>query len=432
MQVVTTHKNTDFDGLASVVAATILYPGAVPVLPRNINPNVKAFLSIHKDLFEIYSFDDIDVEKVKRLIVVDINSWGRLGRIGRVKNRNDLEVILWDHHSNDGDIQSIWRCQEEVGATITLMIRELKNQQKILTPIQATLFLTGLYEDTGNLTFPSTTAEDAHAAAYLLERKADLNIISSFLRPAYGEKQKNILFEMLQNAKRKKIKGYKVSVNTLNIKGHVDSLAVVVRMYREILNVDAAFGIFYNQERKNCMIIGRSNTEGIDIGSIMRGLGGGGHPSAGSAMLKAVNPDTVEDMVIDLIEGNQQSSIQISDLMYFPVFTVPSNTKMGKVAALLKKKGCTGVPVVEDGKLVGIISRRDFKKIKKESQLKSPVKAFMSPNVITISPGISPMKAARMMVNHDVGRLPVVENGNIIGIITRSDTMLYFYDLLPD
>jgi len=432
MQVVTTHKNTDFDGLASVVAATILYPGAVPVLPRNINPNVKAFLSIHKDLFEIYSFDDIDVEKVKRLIVVDINSWGRLGRIGRVKNRNDLEVILWDHHSNDGDIQSIWRCQEEVGATITLMIRELKNQQKILTPIQATLFLTGLYEDTGNLTFPSTTAEDAHAAAYLLERKADLNIISSFLRPAYGEKQKNILFEMLQNAKRKKIKGYKVSVNTLNIKGHVDSLAVVVRMYREILNVDAAFGIFYNQERKNCMIIGRSNTEGIDIGSIMRGLGGGGHPSAGSAMLKAVNPDTVEDMVIDLIEGNQQSSIQISDLMYFPVFTVPSNTKMGKVAALLKKKGCTGVPVVEDGKLVGIISRRDFKKIKKESQLKSPVKAFMSPNVITISPGISPMKAARMMVNHDVGRLPVVENGNIIGIITRSDTMLYFYDLLPN
>ena len=432
MQVVTTHKNTDFDGLASVVAATILYPGAVPVLPRSINPNVKAFLSIHKDIFEIYAFDDIDVEKVKRLIVVDINSWGRLGRIGRVKNRSDLEVILWDHHPNDGDIQSIWRCQEEVGATITLMIRELKNQRKVLTPIQATLFLTGLYEDTGNLTFPSTTAEDAHAAAYLLERKADLNIISSFLRPAYGEKQKNILFEMLQNAKRKEMKGYNVSVNALDIKGHVDSLAVVVRMYREILNVDAAFGIFYNQERKNCMVIGRSNTEGIDVGSIMRSLGGGGHQSAGSAMLKAVNPDTVEDMVKDLIEGKQKSSIQISDLMSFPVFTVPSNTKMGKVAALLKKKGCTGVPVVEDGKLVGIISRRDFKKIKKESQLKSPVKAFMSPNVITISPGISPMKAARMMVDHDVGRLPVVENGNIIGIITRSDTMLYFYDLLPD
>jgi nanoRNase/pAp phosphatase (c-di-AMP/oligoRNAs hydrolase) len=432
MQVVTTHKNTDFDGLASVMAATLLYPGAVPVIPRSVNPNVKAFLSIHKDLFPVYTFDDIDVEKVKRLIVVDINSWSRLGRIGRVRKKNDLEVILWDHHSNNGDIDSAWKCQEEVGATITLMIRELKKERKVLTPIQATLFLTGLYEDTGHLTFPSTTAEDAHAAAYLLERKADLSIVSSFLRPAYGEKQKNILFEMLQKAKRKRIKGYKVSVNKLDIKGHVDSLAVVVRMYREILNVDAAFGIFHNTERGNCMIIGRSNIEDIDIGSIMRSLGGGGHPSAGSAMLKAVNPDTIEDMIKDLIEGNQQSSIQISDLMSFPVFTLPSDTQMGDVAALLKKKGCTGVPVTEDDKLVGIISRRDFKKIKKESQLKSPVKAFMSSNVVTISPGTSPMKAARMMVKHDVGRLPVVEDDKIIGIITRSDTMMYFYDLLPD
>jgi CBS domain-containing protein len=36
------------------------------------------------------------------------------------------------------------------------------------------------------------------------------------------------------------------------------------------------------------------------------------------------------------------------------------------------------------------------------------------------------------MVKHDIGRLPVVENNRIIGIITRSDAMLYFYDLLPD
>jgi len=79
-----------------------------------------------------------------------------------------------------------------------------------------------------------------------------------------------------------------------------------------------------------------------------------------------------------------------------------------------------------------MISRRDFRKIKGTSRLKSPVKAFMSTNVLTIEPGKSPMQAARLMVKHDVGRLPVVDNGNIIGIITRSDTMLYFYDMLPD
>jgi len=432
MQVVTTHKNTDFDALASTIAATILYPEAIPVLPRQVNPNVKGFLSIHKDILKTSLFDDVFLEDVKRLIVVDINKWSRLGRIGRLKKNKNLEVFLWDHHCDDGDINPTWKCQEPVGANITLMVRRLKQEKKILSPIQSTLFLAGLYEDTGNLTFPSSTAEDAYAAAYLLERKADLNIISSFLRPAYGEKQKNVLFEMLQSAKRDKVNGYSVSFNKLNLKNYVDNLAVVVHMYREILNVDAAFGIFVDEERNQCMIIGRSNADGFDIGTIMRSMGGGGHPAAGSALLESVNPDTVEDMIRELIQGNQQASVQISDLMSFPVVAVSPNTRMKKVASMLKAKGCTGFPVVEDGRLVGMISRRDFKRVKKESQLKAPVKAFMKTNVKTIAPGKSPTEAARLMVKYDIGRLPVVEDEKIIGILTRSDAMLYFYDLLPD
>jgi len=319
-----------------------------------------------------------------------------------------------------------------MGANITLMIRQLKSENKILTPIQATLFLTGLYEDTGHLTFPATTAEDAYAAAYLLERKADLSIVSTFLSPAYGEKQKHVLFNMLKSAKRDTVNGYHVSFNKVDIEGHVDSLAVVVNMYREILNVDAAFGIFANKARDICMVIGRSNNDDLDVGAVMRSMGGGGHPAAGSAVLKSVDPDEVEDMIKTRIQGNHQESVKIVDLMSFPVFTVLPDVSMETVAFILREKGCTGVPVVKGEKLVGIISRRDFKKVKKKNQLKAPVKAFMNTNVKTISPDISLMQAARLMVKHDIGRLPVVDNDRIIGILTRSDAMRYFYDLLPD
>jgi tRNA nucleotidyltransferase (CCA-adding enzyme) len=164
----------------------------------------------------------------------------------------------------------------------------------------------------------------------------------------------------------------------------------------------------------------------------MRRMGGGGHPAAGSAVLKSVNPDAAEDMVRALIEGNQQTSVQLSDLMSFPVVTVPPNTRMKKVASMLREKGCTGFPVVEEGKLVGMISRRDFKRVKKVSQMKAPVRVFMKTDVKTIAPGKSPTEAARLMVKYDIGRLPVVDDGKSIGILTRSDTMLYFYDLLPD
>jgi CBS domain-containing protein len=105
---------------------------------------------------------------------------------------------------------------------------------------------------------------------------------------------------------------------------------------------------------------------------------------------------------------------------------------MEEVALILRTRGVTGIPVVDGERVVGMISRRDFRKMRKESQIRSPVRAFMTTDVLTIEPGKSPTQAAQLMVKHDVGRLPVVQDDQVIGIITRSDVMRYFYDLLPD
>ena len=180
------------------------------------------------------------------------------------------------------------------------------------------------------------------------------------------------------------------------------------------------------------MVIGRSDVDSLNIGDIMRSLGGGGHPGAGSAMLREVNPDAISEIIVGLIGGNQQASVQISDLMSFPVHTVSPDTSMEEVARIMRIKGCTGLPITEDDKMVGVISRRDFQKLRRDSQLKSPVKAFMRQPVQYIEAGKSSLQAARIMIRQDIGRLPVVEEGKLIGIVTRSDVMCYFYDLLPE
>lgn len=433
MKIITTHKNVDFDAFASIIAATLLYPDAIPVLPKSMNPNVKAFLSIHKDLFNFKSPKEVVLNEVKTLIVVDACNWNRLEGLNGLKENDDLEIIIWDHHSGS-DMNPDVICQERVGATVTLILRELIKRRTLLTPMISTLMLTGIYEDTGNLTFSTTTSEDASACAYLLDRKADLAILNSFLRPAYGEKQKNILFEMMGTTERKKVRGYKLSFCHVNVNGHVGNLSVVVSMYRELENVDAAFGIFHEPDKGKCVIIGRCSDEGLDIGVLMRSLGGGGHPGAGSAMIKSdfINPKAIIDMITELIDGNQQSSVQLSDIMSYPVFTVPSDKSMEEVADILREKGCTGVPVVEDNKMVGVISRRDFKKMRKDSHMKAPVKAYMSNNILSIDSGKSPLEAVRLMIKHDIGRVPVVENEEIIGIVTRTDAMRFYYNLLPD
>jgi len=431
-QIITTHKNADFDALASTVAAGMIYPDAQIVLPRQVNPNVKSFLSIHKEVFEYPRVDQVDLADVEHLVVVDTNAWRRLDGMKALRRNQQLTIDLWDHHPGEGDLEPDWSCCETVGATITLMMRTLKKRRTLLTPIHATLFLIGLYEDTGSLSFPSSCAEDAYCAGYLLDRKADLTLAGHFLNPAYGPKQKAVLFEMLKSAERLKLNGYRIALAKLPLEGHVENLAMVVRMYMDIANVDGAFGFFESRQQNKCMVIGRSASDGLDVGGIMRGIGGGGHPAAGSAVLKGVNPDAVREMIVELITGNQQASVQVSDLMSFPVFTLDADTTMAEAARRLREYGCTGLPVVDDGRLAGILSRRDFKRVRKERQLQSPVKAFMSTAVRSIRPGESPLRAAHLMVKHDIGRLPVVDDDQLIGIVTRSDTMRYFYDLLPD
>lgn len=430
MHIVTTHKGTDFDALASVVAVSLLYPDVVAVLPASLNPNVQAFLSLHKDLFGFCTSEEIDPAGVDKLTVVDTNRWDRLDRLEWLQEKRHLDISLFDHHSIEGNIDATWQCQEEMGANITLMIRYLKEREIPITPIHASLFLTGLYEDTGNLTFPFTKAEDAHAAAYLMENGADLHISGAFLSPTYGRKQKDALSHMLGDASRIIVDGYAVSINRLRVRGHVGNLSVVVQMYRQILNVDAAFGIF-EMDGNRCLVIGRSTVPGINVAAIMRHLGGGGHPGAGSAILKSADPSALEAWIPTIIKESHHPPVQIRDLMSFPVLTLAPDTTMDQASKVLREAGYKGVPIVDGDKIVGILSRRDIQRIRKEPHLHLPVKAFMSTDTMTIRPEESPAQAIHLMTKHDVGRLPVVDEGKIVGIFSRSDAVSELYGLCP-
>ncbi len=111
MKIITTHRNADFDALASVIAVKIIFPDAIPVLPKQVNPNVKAFLSIHKDVFKTYTFQEVDLDLVDHLVVVDTNKWERLEGVASLKIKKDLDIQLWDHHPIHGNISTSWMGQ---------------------------------------------------------------------------------------------------------------------------------------------------------------------------------------------------------------------------------------------------------------------------------------------------------------------------------
>ncbi|MBM9603855.1 CBS domain-containing protein [Desulfopila inferna] len=432
MKIITTHKNTDFDALASVIAATILYPGAIGVIPKMVNRNVEKFLSTHKTAFNIVLPHEIEHEEVDTLIVVDTHCWKRLDRMEKLRQRDDLVIHIWDHHE-EGDINASWQCIEPVGATVTLLVRELQRRKICLTPLDSTVLLIGLYEDTGHLSYPLTGREDAAAAEYLLGNCADLNVASFFLNPPYEEVQRDVLFKLIENTEKISHRKILIGINIVKLEKNVPMLASIVSMYRKLISTEVVFAIFVNNET-SCTVIARSANERVDVAAVLGHFGGGGHPGAASATIKLerYSPESVKEKIIRVIRENRINRATIADLMSYPVTMVSPDTPMEKIREIMEEKGIRGILVGTEEDLEGIIVLWDLKKIKQDRQWKAPVKAFMARNVTTIPPNIDPAEAAQIMVQRNIGHLPVEHQGRIIGILTRTDMLTFFYDMLPD
>ncbi|MCF8057329.1 MAG: CBS domain-containing protein [Desulfocapsa sp.] len=163
----------------------------------------------------------------------------------------------------------------------------------------------------------------------------------------------------------------------------------------------------------------------------MKHFGGGGHAAAGSTTVKTIefDPEALKNEIIAQIQKNRTSGATIADLMSFPVSTVSPDTPMRQVRNMMQEQKIRGILVIAEEKILGIIVLWDFKKLKKEKQWNLPVKAFMIRTVETISPDMDPSQAARIMVDKNIGHLPVEHKGRIIGIVTRTDILSYFYSM---
>ena len=179
LTIITSHVNADFDAMASMLAAQKLYPDALVVFPGSQEKNLRNFfIQSMVYLFNIAELGKIDFSAVTRLVLVDTRRKNRIGDLRRVLDNPGLEVHIYDHHpKHDDDIPADREHHRLTGATVTIMSDILREKNIAITPEEATIMCLGIYEDTGSFSFPSTTEHDFEAAAYLLSKGANLNVI---------------------------------------------------------------------------------------------------------------------------------------------------------------------------------------------------------------------------------------------------------------
>jgi len=121
----------------------------------------------------------------------------------------------------------------------------------------------------------------------------------------------------------------------------------------------------------------------------------------------------------------------VRNRMSGPAVTVRQDADFQKALALMQEKKLRRLPVVdEDGQLVGIIVERDLL-VAAMRYLQSRVEVgdLMTRNVVTVGPDADLNDVARTMLERKIGGLPVVEHGRLVGIVTESDIFRRFVEL---
>jgi tRNA nucleotidyltransferase (CCA-adding enzyme) len=157
---------------------------------------------------------------------------------------------------------------------------------------------------------------------------------------------------------------------------------------------------------------------------LLKPWGGGGHPHAATATLKGGEPSSTFARVWQQFLAQIPQPATARDLMSSPVRTIRPQTTIDEAQRVLLRYGHSGLSVVDaDGRLVGIISRRDIDIALHHGFSHAPVKGYMTTNLKTITPETSLPEIESIMVTYDVGRLPVVASGSLVGIVTRTDVL---------
>ena len=431
IEVITSHINTDFDGLAAMLAARHLYPEAEMVLPGSPERSLHDFL-LHSCgySFPFKRLKDIDLSEIKRLIVVDTRQKSRIGAFAEVAARDEVEVIVYDHHPATADDLSNVKYAEvaEVGAVVTLMTEKLREQNITLSFDEATVMLIGLYEDTGSLTFKGTTGRDFQAAAWLLKQGGNLEMVAGVINNPLDREQVSLLNDLLSSQQTLFPHGQKVVLVEAGRDHYIPDVAMVVHRLRDIERLEVVIALLRLDDK--IYIIGRSQTSSLDMGHLLAHFGGGGHHYAAAATTRELTLIQCRERLFELLEEEVIAPLIAADLMTSSVLTIVPTTPLTKAAEMLTRYNINVLPVVEEGtKLVGIISRQVVEKALYHGLSELNVSEYMTTDYKPITPDADINRIKELIVERNQRFLPVVNEENmIIGAITRKDLLRALYD----
>jgi tRNA nucleotidyltransferase (CCA-adding enzyme) len=417
MHLILTHEQADFDALAALLAARLLEGESRAVLPRRTNRNVHAFLALYGDELPLESPGDLPKERVERVTLVDTQSMPTIRGVGK-----HTRVHIVDHHPLHNPPPPGWTTAVyPVGACTTLLVESLQAVAKPLSVEEATLLLLGIYEDTGSLSYAGTTPRDVRAAAWLLEQGANLSLAAGFLNHPLSKPQRELYDRLLESAETRIVQGRRILLAHARAPAEVEEISTLAHKLRDLFTPDGLF-VLVDMD-SHIQLVARSTIDAIDVSQIAARFGGGGHDRAAAALIRGRTLDEVRSDLADSLPSFIAPPLQVAQIYSPRPQVVESDLSVAEAAERMARYGYEGFPVVRDGRVVGLLTRRAVDRALAHGMKLAQVETVMEGGSVTVRPADSITHLQRLMVEQGWGQIPVVspEGDRVVGIVTRTD-----------
>ncbi|MDK2981967.1 MAG: hypothetical protein PWQ55_2314 [Chloroflexota bacterium] len=424
MQVILTHEQADFDALASMLGAYLLQKEAYAVLPAAMNRNVQSFVHLYGADLPFVEAGDLPNEPIESVTLVDTQSMITLKGM-----RKSTEVFVIDHHTPKADFPKNWHLENvDTIACTTRFVENLQEHNGHLSMIQATLLLLGIYEDSGSLSYAHTTPRDVSAVAYLLESGASLKLAANFLNQPLSAQQHAVLDEMLTHLEAFSLQNCKVLVSWADAPELEDEVSSIAHKLSDLLDPDALF--IFVRTREGIRLVARSTTDQVNVADIAKTYNGGGHARAASALIRSdkQNPEQLLELVKDFkneLPVLVAPVVTVSQIMSKKPLTISPETTARQAYQLMQHFGYEGYPVVQDGQVKGLLTRRAVDRALAHNLSSLTADNLMEAGNVSVSPTDPLDTLQRIMADSGWGQVPVVDprSGKIIAITTRTDLL---------
>ena len=312
------------------------------------------------------NFNDLPEEPIDGVTLVDTQSMVTQRGINA---KTAVQVV--DHHPRRPDLPENWQVTlDEVGACTTLFVEGLREHNGALNPIHATLLLLGIYEDTGSLIYADTTARDARAVSFLLEQGASLQIATRYLNPALSAEQRVVYDRILATCETHNLNGQEVIVAAIDAVEMTDEISTVAHKVRDLLDPPALFLLVRTVE--GVRLVARSTTDSIDVSAVAAYFGGWrAWTRRGSPGARAIKPGICLTRPrarprLPRYAASCCASCRSTSARPPPSARLCRATRccsrpirrLPKPPQLMQRYGYEGFPVVQDGKVIGLLNRR--------------------------------------------------------------------------